>query len=111
MQEAFGCRVGRTNPGWLDVWFFGMQLTLQEHPDEVTSADTQGVRHFGVVLDDVQTYEHLIERLRSHEVRWLSEPALHTEAELSGKRGGKLADPSGNVIEVKFYDDPSEFLG
>lgn len=42
---------------------------------------------------------------------WLSEPTLHHDAELSGKTGGKLVDPSGNVIEIKYYDDPSEYLG
>lgn len=110
-ESAFGCDVGRVRVGWLDVWFFGMQLTLQERPDEVLDASQQGVRHFGVVLDDEATYEQLIEQLRSHNVPWLSDPTRHTEAELSGKRGGKLADPSGNVIEIKYYDNPSEYLG
>ena len=32
----------------------------------------------------------------------LSELAVHEATSL----GGKLADPSGNVIEVKYYDDP-----
>lgn len=109
-EDALGCRVGRVRDRWLDVWFFGMQLTLHERPAEVAGVHQHGVRHFGVVLRDATTYERLITRLRSHDVRWESEPATHVEAELSGKTSGKLADPSGNVIEIKYYDDPSEYL-
>ena len=30
---------------------------------------------------------------------------MHAATSLSGKVGGKLADPSGNVIEIKYYPD------
>lgn len=107
-EEALGCEVGRVREDWIDVWFFGLQLTLQHRPDEVTEVAEQGVRHFGVALDDADAFAALVQRLRQHEVAWLAEPKVHTAAELSGKVGGKLADPSGNVIELKYYDDPSE---
>lgn len=103
--EAFGCRIGRVHEDWIDVWFFGMQLTLQNRPDEVRPPEQQGVRHFGVVLGDARTYRALIDRLRAAGVTWLSEPTVHTSASLSGKVGGKLVDPAGNVIEVKHYPD------
>jgi len=110
-EEALGCRVGRVRVDWLDVWFFGMQLTLQERPEEAVAPESQGVRHFGVVFQDVAAYAELVARLRRHDVRWLSEPATHADATLSGKTGGKLADPSGNIIEIKYYSDPSDVLG
>ena len=46
-----------------------------------------------------------IERLAAAGVEWLVEPTAYDVATLTGKVGGKLADPSGNVIEVKYYDD------
>lgn len=104
-EDALGCEIGRVRDRWLDVWFFGMQLTLQERPDEVVAPGDQGVRHFGVALDDAETFVGVIERLRRHEVTWLAEPTVHTAAELNGKVGAKVADPSGNVIEIKYYDD------
>lgn len=100
-EDALGCRVGRVHDDWLDVWFFGMQLTLQERPEEVAAPGDQAVRHFGVALPDETTYLSLIERLRGWSVHWLREPTVHGEGQLSGKAGGKLADPSGNVIEIK----------
>jgi extradiol dioxygenase family protein len=102
-EEVLGLRIGRVRPEWIDVWFFGMQLTLQHRPDEIASAPDQGVRHFGVTLPTAQDYDALVERLRGHGVVWLAEPAASTAAELSGKTSAKLADPSGNVIELKHY--------
>ena len=110
-EGALGCRVGRVRDEWLDVWFFGLQLTLALRPDEVRDQDRQGARHFGVVLDDPDAFWSLVERVRAHGVPWLTEPKRHDEAELSGKVGGKLADPAGNVIELKHYADPAGYLG
>jgi extradiol dioxygenase family protein len=104
-ETVLGCRVGRVRSDWLDVWFFGMQLTLQERPDEVRPPAEQGVRHFGIGLVDRSAFDALVERLATRDVTWLSDPTTATDAELSGKTAAKVADPSGNVIEIKCYPD------
>ena len=38
-------------------------------------------------------------------MRWSLEPEEHADVALSGNVGGKLADPSGNGIEVKSHPD------
>ena len=108
--EALGCRVGRERDDWFDVWFFGLQLTLQLCPGEVRPSAEQGVRHFGVALSDALTYTATVDRLDRAGVEWLAAPGPHEEVSLSGKVGGKLADPSGNVIEIKYYADPGRLL-
>ncbi len=110
-ESGLGCEVGRVRDDWLDVWFFGMQLTLQARPDEVRTVADQDVRHFGVALSDADAFAAVISRLRDHGFRWLAEPAAHEAAELDGKVGAKIADPSGNVIEIKYYEDPSALRG
>ena len=109
-EGDLGCRVGRERSTWIDVWFFDMQITLHEEPSQVLPAGQQGVRHFGVVLHEAREFDALIERLRETDTVWLSEPQDHTEAELSGKRAAKIADPSGNVIEIKYYPDVEELM-
>jgi uncharacterized protein len=110
-ELGLGCRIGRVRDQWFDVWFFGLQLTLHRSPAEVAALTDQGSRHFGVVLDDEVEFWTLVERVRSCGIEWLTEPVRHDEAELSGKVGGKLADPAGNVIEIKHYADPTAYLG
>jgi extradiol dioxygenase family protein len=109
-EQLLGCRVGRVRDDWLDVWFFGLQLTLQERPTEVAANADPGVRHFGVTLTDEQAFRRLVDRIDAQAAHWIERPIAHDAVELSGKVGGKLADPSGNVIEVKYYADRAALL-
>lgn len=109
-EEVLGCRVGRVREDWLDMWFFGLQLTLQRDPEHVVPASEQGVRHFGVALQRDE-FEQLLRRLRDHEVEWLGSTRPSDSELLSGKTAVKVSDPSGNVIEFKHYDDPRQVIG
>jgi uncharacterized protein len=106
--DLLGCDLGRVRDGWIDVWFFGLQLTLQEEPERVLVDDAQGVRHFGVTLDRV-AWDAVIARLQELPIRWSSRPS--TDARLDGKTSAKIVDPSGNVIELKSYPDPQRVFG
>jgi extradiol dioxygenase family protein len=108
--DVLGCRLGRERDDWFDVWFFGMQVTLQLRPMEVRPYDDQGVSHFGVVLRSRAEFDALVARLDAAGTAWISRPDVHADPSLSGKLGGKLADPSGNLIELKYYDDVSDLL-
>jgi extradiol dioxygenase family protein len=91
--------------GWIDVWFHGLQLTLQERPDEVVPLSEQGVRHFGVTLSP-DTLAQLLAGLDGR-VEWIDR--VHTDHAGTPREQtkAKLADPSGNVIELKAYRDPA----
>jgi extradiol dioxygenase family protein len=109
-ERTLGCRIGREREDWFDAWFFGLQLTLQLRPQEVTDVSQQGVRHFGVVLPALAEFDELVHRVAASGHAWISKPEIHSDAELNGKLGGKLADPSGNIIEIKFYADSAGYL-
>ena len=109
-EHTLGCRIGRTREDWFDAWFFGLQLTLQLRPLEVMDISQQGVRHFGVVLPSQSEFNDLVKRIHASGCQWISKPENHTDAELSGKLGGKLADPSGNIIEIKYYENELDYL-
>ncbi|HEY1737198.1 MAG TPA: VOC family protein [Acidimicrobiia bacterium] len=102
--DQLGCRLGRERDEFIDVWFFGMQLTLQQRPDEVPADGAHGVRHFGVTLPRSQL-DALVERLRARPVRWVEALTTDTTGLLDSKTSAKVADPSGNVIELKAYPD------
>ncbi len=100
-EGALGCARARRREGFADVWFFGMQVTLQERPEEA-GTPPGGCRHFGVTLGP-RDFQALVARLRGRRVDWVvpvstDHPGLPTE-----QTKGKVSDPSGNVIEVKTY--------
>ena len=102
--DTLGCASGRIrrDQGFADVWFYGMQLTLQEQPEQVLPLEQQGSRHFGAALPPDEL-EAVLARLARSSVTWLARPTVDTEGRLNGKTSAKFADPSGNVIELKSY--------
>jgi uncharacterized protein len=108
-SEVLGCTIGRESPAFIDVWFHGLQITLHARPEETALPTAQGVRHFGVTLDRPE-FDALVSRLDTLGVHWV-EP-LHTDHAGSPREQtkAKLSDPSGNVIELKTYADPSAAL-
>ena len=104
--DGLGCRLGRVRDGWVDVWFYGMQVTLHEIPTPAPVDDAPDeVRHFGVTLplDDLRA---LVTRLDGRGVRWLRPLTTEHPGTAREQTKCKLTDPSGNVIELKSYADP-----
>jgi extradiol dioxygenase family protein len=102
--DALGCRAARTRDDFVDVWFFGMQLTLQDRPDEVGESKPGGSRHFGVTLARHE-FDELVARLETVAVPWVVPVTTENEGRPTEQTKAKLADPSGNVIEIKTYRD------
>ncbi len=108
--DTLGCRPGRTEDGWMDVWFYGLQLTLQHQPEFVLAPGRQGSRHFGVALD-AAGFTELTDRLQSDErVVWVVPVTTDRTGTPLQQTKCKIADPSGNVIELKTYLDPDAAL-
>jgi extradiol dioxygenase family protein len=107
--DSLGCEAARARKGYQDVWFFGMQITLHDRPDEVAALHPGSVRHFGVTLarDD---FDALTARLGARDVRWLSPVTTDDEGKPTEQTKTKVADPSGNVIELKTYVDVASAL-
>ena len=103
--DILGCGPGRVDEDWMDVWFWGLQLTLQQRPDQVIPPERPGVRHFGVTLDTGE-FATLIARLEARsDVTWAVPVSTDHIGSPRQQTKGKLADPSGNIIEFKTYLD------
>jgi extradiol dioxygenase family protein len=101
-----GCEIGRERPEFIDVWFYGLQLTLQHQPEQVLPDEQRGVRHFGVTLGHDELSE-LLARLDGAPVTWLSPVSTVYAGTPQEQTKAKILDPSGNAIELKAYVDPS----
>lgn len=108
--DVLGCTLGRVRETFVDVWFFGMQVTLHERPAEVVPLEQQGVRHFGVTLDD-SDLRVLLDRAREQGVVFASALTTDDAGTPQEQTKAKIVDPSGNVIELKTYVDPAAALG
>ena len=102
--HTLGCQAARTRADFTDVWFFGLQLTLQERPDELAPLRAGSSRHFGVTLgrDD---FDSVVSRLASSGTEWVVPVSTDDEGQPTEQTKAKIADPSGNVIEFKTYRD------
>jgi hypothetical protein len=107
--RALGCQPARRRDDFVDVWFFGLQLTLHHRPDEATGLLPGSARHFGVTLARDE-FDHLVEHLERIGVEWVSPVRTDDAGLLTEQTKAKIADPSGNVIEVKTYRDAEAAL-
>jgi uncharacterized protein len=102
--HTLGCQAARARAGFADVWFFGMQVTLQDRPDEVAPLDAASSRHFGVTLGRDE-FDATVARLDSSGIDWLVPVSTDDEGQSTEQTKAKIVDPSGNVIELKTYRD------
>ncbi len=101
-KDVLGCVIGRDTGHWLDVHFFGHQLTLHQATENM-HANT--IDHFGVILDK-STWHTLIETCQrmGHDFVLAPQKALKDDQSESGKF--MLKDPADNLLEFKFYEKP-----
>lgn len=114
--ELLGCAEGRSAPEWVDFNFFGHQLVAHLAPDECghrCTSDVDGhrvpVRHFGAVLS-MKEWESLAARLKTEGVHFEIEPQIRFKGKVGEQATMFFLDPSGNALEFKAFDDPSQIF-
>lgn len=111
-----GFGTGRTDERWIDLDFYGHQVTLhlvddQRRPDDTNPVDGDAVpaRHFGVVLDR-DDWDQLAERLTAANIEFLIEPRIRFEGEVGEQATMFFRDPSGNALEFKSFRSLSQLF-
>lgn len=115
-QDILGCTLGRTAPRWIDINFWGHQVSLHlvdrndkeiEHTNAVDS-DTVPVRHFGLILswdDWQQLKDNLKQGEYAAEISWVIAPKIRFQGEVGEQATMFIRDPSGNVLEFKAFQN------
>ncbi len=113
--DVLACRVGREDARWIDLDFFGHQITAHLATDDDAAAtnpvdgDDVPVRHFGVVLP-WEEWHALRDRLSAIGVAFLVAPRIRFAGQVGEQATLFLRDPSGNAIELKSFRDPSRLF-
>ena len=102
---VLGGVAGRREEAWADVGLFGAQLTLQHVPEDVLQPMPRS-RHFGATLP-WQDWEGLVEALGA----FVEPPRVDHHGTSREQAKAMVADPSGNLIELKAYRHPEAVLG
>ncbi len=113
--KVLGCPEGRSSESWIDFNLFGHQFVVHLNPtlgpegkinQLVNPVDGHGVPipHCGVVLE-MDQWQHLSERLTSHQVEWVVEPYIRFQGEPGEQATMFILDPSGNALEFKAFVD------
>ena len=108
--KLLGCEEGRSTDTWVDIDFFGHQLSLHlGKPFEVTRSGKVGdhkvmMPHFGVVLP-LDDWFALAGRLEKAGIAFDIPPVVRFAGEPGEQRTMFFFDPSGNPIEVKGFRD------
>ena len=113
---TLGCATGRTSDRWIDLDFFGHQVTL--HLDErydggastnPVDGDRVPAKHFGVVLP-MSDWEALAGRLADAGCEFLIAPRVRFEGQVGEQATMFLRDPAGNALEFKSFRDPAQLF-
>jgi extradiol dioxygenase family protein len=107
---------GRTASRWIDLNFYGHQVTLHL----VDNADTQvnrnpvdgdevPARHFGVILER-DDWQALADRLTAAGTEFLISPRIRFAGEVGEQATMFFLDPSGNALEFKSFSNKSQLF-
>lgn len=117
--DLLGCGTGRTASRWIDLNFFGHQVSLHlvESQNDGNSTgnsnavdgDSVPARHFGVVLE-MPDWRQLAKRLESADCEFLIAPKIRFEGEVGEQATMFLYDPSGNALEFKSFADSEQLF-
>ncbi|WP_031358104.1 VOC family protein [Caballeronia sordidicola] len=108
--NVIGCTEGRSTATWVDIDFFGHQLSLHlGQPFQTSNTGEVGshrvpMPHFGAILP-MQEWHVLAERLRKHHVSFVLEPSIRFAGEPGEQATMFFLDPSGNPIELKGFNE------
>jgi len=111
-RDLLGCREGRSNRHWVDFDLFGHQIVCHLAPRSRSFANPENevdgrgvpVPHCGVVLT-MGEWRALAERLERGGAKFLIEPTLRFVGRPGEQGTFFLADPSGNALEFKGFED------
>jgi uncharacterized protein len=113
--EFLGFEEGRSNEQWIDWNFFGHQFVTHLHPQKseqiVNAVDGHEVPvpHFGVVLEWQQWHE-FAEKLKAAKIKFVIEPYIRFKGKIGEQATMFFLDPSGNALEFKAFQDPSQLF-
>jgi uncharacterized protein len=103
--DGLGCVLARRYPDRITLNFFGDQVVCHLS-DEMDPAPALYPRHFGMTFRERPDWEQLLALARANDLPFFADPFRRFEGLPEGHDAFVLRDPSNNLIEFKWYDNP-----
>jgi len=97
-----GCKKGRDTGAWIDIIFFGHQLTLHQ---ETQLMRAHAIDHFGIILERDE-WLSISQKVNLEHSPFILLPTERVNEDNSESGKYIIKDPAGNLIEFKFYQKP-----
>jgi extradiol dioxygenase family protein len=94
-----GCKKGRDTGNWIDIIFFGHQLTLHQETEKMKA---QSIDHFGVILEKAE-WLSIAQKVEVQSIPFVLSPNEKINDDNSESGKFIIKDPANNLIEFKFY--------
>ena len=107
---GLGCVAGRQSEHALILGLAGNQIVAQLSKG---LPKQKGIypRHFGLIFQSLKDWEGLVKRARRKKLIFYSEPKIRFPGTAVEHRSFFLQDPSGNLLEFKYYKLASAVFG
>ena len=102
---GLGCKLARRYADRITLDFFGDQVVCHLS-ESVEQAPELYPRHFGVTFRHREDWERLLKLARARGLSFFAEPFHRFADRVEEHETFVLADPSNNLLEFKYYDDP-----
>jgi len=109
--EGLGFTAGRESPAALIMNMGGHQVVAQRSDNEPREQDGIYPRHFGLIFDDRDAWQRLADRARRQGLEFYREPMVRFPGQALEHDTFFLRDPSGNLLEFKYYHHRSAIFG
>jgi len=109
--DELGFTAGREAPAALIMNMGGHQIVAQLSDDEPRVQQGIYPRHFGLIFGDRDDWQRLVDRVRRQGVDFYREPMVRYPGEVLEHDTFFLCDPSGNLLEFKYYRHRSAIFG
>jgi extradiol dioxygenase family protein len=104
--KGLGCKLARRYDDRITLDFFGDQVVCHLAPDKIEPAPEMYPRHFGVTFRDADDWRRLVALAKLRDLKFFVEPFHRFEGLVEEHESFMLEDPSGNLLEFKYYADP-----
>lgn len=110
-EGKLGCEVGRCGKVSMVMRLGPAQIVA--HAVGGTPAQQDGIypRHFGLILDTRAAWEEMYARALEHDLDVFDGPRVRYRGQAPEHHTFFLEDPSGNVLEFKYYSSPEAIFG